>query len=46
MSPQRCSWCGGDLVVLGRLGTLWWFRCRDCGAEIRHRDEEGMPHGA
>jgi hypothetical protein len=28
-----CPVCGGPLGLLGHLGKLAWFRCRDCGAE-------------
>ena len=32
MSP--CPVCGGSAgVFLGRLGTVVWFSCRDCGCE-------------
>lgn len=29
----ECVHCGGDLVALGSLGNLEWFRCRHCGAD-------------
>lgn len=28
-----CSWCGGLLNFLGRLGSASWFRCSGCGME-------------
>lgn len=29
-----CNVCGSDTVsLLGRLGTLIWFRCRACGSD-------------
>lgn len=31
--PGRCRVCGGTLVVLGALGRVAHFRCRDCGAD-------------
>lgn len=36
-TPLECSACGGPLVVLGTLGRLEHFRCRNCGLE-RSRD--------
>ena len=35
-----CSFCGGPLVLLGRLGRLIWTRCRNCGAEHSHEGDE------
>lgn len=29
-----CPACDGDLVSLGALGRLSWFRCRHCGAQF------------
>ena len=29
-----CSLCGGGLVLLGKLGSLDHYRCRNCGAEM------------
>lgn len=35
-----CSFCGGVLCLLGRLGCLVHFRCRDCGMDHScHADE-------
>ena len=28
---MQCPICGGEGVLLGRLGLLLWYRCRDCG---------------
>ena len=28
-----CDCCGGDLHYIGRLGSLDWSRCRNCGSE-------------
>jgi hypothetical protein len=28
-----CLACGGLLALLGGLGRLTWFRCRDCGLD-------------
>ena len=30
---DRCETCGGPLVYLGDLGSLMWFKCRNCGLE-------------
>lgn len=30
---MTCDMCGGDLVELGLLGSLMWYRCRCCGWE-------------
>lgn len=31
--PDHCARCGGALQILGALGNLMHFRCRNCGAE-------------
>lgn len=28
-----CPACGGDVFLLGELGSLRWFRCRACGMD-------------
>ena len=28
-----CPACGGDVYLLGELGSLRWFRCRACGLD-------------
>lgn len=39
-----CPACGGPGVLLGTLGRLEHFRCRDCGAEFSRRpDQDGTP---
>lgn len=31
---MRCPTCGSRLhILLGRLGRLLWYRCRDCGID-------------
>ena len=30
-----CPCCSGPGIVLGSLGYIEWFRCRDCGMEYR-----------
>jgi tRNA(Ile2) C34 agmatinyltransferase TiaS len=31
MSNKNCHICGGHLQILGKLGLLKHFQCRDCG---------------
>lgn len=38
---MKCPLCGGLLVLLGKLGRLVWFRCRDCGMEFG-KDEKDV----
>ena len=38
---NNCQMCGGELVVLGRLGIRVHLRCRDCGMEESFLDEHG-----
>jgi hypothetical protein len=33
-----CYLCSGLLTFLGSLGSLTWYRCRSCGAEV------SLPH--
>ena len=35
---MECSICGGDLIYLGGLGSVDWFRCRNCGDEVMLTD--------
>ena len=56
-SLSLCPLCAGDGVLLGTLGRLRWFRCRDCGMNFSRQtgtrtktkstshQEEGEPHG-
>ena len=39
-SEMGCPMCGGPGVELGALGFRVHFRCRDCGMEFSHVDEE------
>lgn len=32
-ADETCNDCGGPLVVLGTLGSVTHFRCRDCGGD-------------
>lgn len=38
---MNCSICGGFLELLGKLGKLYWFRCRNCGMEFS-KDEKDV----
>lgn len=29
-----CKICGGDLILMGGLGNLKWFSCRNCGMQF------------
>jgi hypothetical protein len=31
MDEKTCSFCGGELYLLGQLGLRLHYRCRDCG---------------
>ena len=33
MSKSACGMCGGDVELLGTLGTIVWGRCVNCGAD-------------
>jgi hypothetical protein len=39
--PRECFACGGELSVLGALGSKVWFRCIACGAD-QHADDPGQ----
>ena len=52
----RCPVCPGQGSLLGRLGRLRWFRCRDCGMDFNRpcrtlrkdvpaREHQGACHG-
>ena len=47
MTNARCPACGWEASVLGTLGSLRHYRCRDCGAEfsrtIRRRARKPTP---
>lgn len=36
---MSCAVCGGDLTLLGKMGRLVWFRCRDCGMDQSTEDD-------
>ena len=35
--PPACPVCPGRGMVLGQLGRLRWYRCRDCGIDFSRR---------
>lgn len=37
---MECSMCGGPLDELGGLGSLMWYRCRNCGMECNKSAKE------
>lgn len=46
MSAPRCPACSGPGLLLGDLGNLRWFRCRDCGIHFhrkRHPRKQRSP---
>ena len=38
-SIMECGYCGGELVSLGTLGSIWHLRCRDCGVNWSYHVE-------
>lgn len=36
-----CPMCPGHGVLLGTLGAMRWFRCRDCGWDFARRRRTG-----
>lgn len=34
---NECQMCGGSLVLLGALGAVNWYRCRNCGMQFSRR---------
>ncbi len=37
MKNPECPYCSGLGMLLGGLGMLTWFRCRDCGGQFSRR---------
>ena len=37
MSAPCCPACPGSGMLLGCLGRLRWFRCRNCGIDFQRR---------
>jgi hypothetical protein len=40
MCQRQCALCGGALGVLGMLGRLVWWLCRDCGMQFSTSADE------
>jgi len=36
----NCSICEGELLPLGALGNIEYFRCRNCGAQFMFEKEK------
>lgn len=34
LEGEPCDVCGGQLMYMGALGKLEWYRCRNCGMEV------------
>lgn len=34
----ECPMCGGHAEVLGTLGAMEWYRCRNCGVNFNEGD--------
>lgn len=34
---MKCPLCSGPLMLLGTLGLLRWFRCRNCGMDCNKK---------
>jgi hypothetical protein len=37
---DSCPVCTGDLMSIGQLGNLEWYRCRQCGMELSQKVED------
>ena len=38
---RMCPACHSGIgLVLGRLGNMLWYRCRDCGMEFGHKEKK------
>lgn len=33
-APVVCSMCGGPGLLMGTLGKMQWYECRDCGMQF------------
>ncbi len=42
-NPLYCSLCGGPLMLLGKLGYLKHYTCRDCGMQFSRGKPPGSP---
>ena len=43
LEGEPCDVCGGPLNFMGTLGTLEWYRCRNCGTEIQSQAPRENP---
>lgn len=41
---MNCDFCGGTLNYLGRLGSVDWMRCEDCGMDSMHHSRGDAPN--
>jgi hypothetical protein len=41
MCERECALCGGPLGVMGMLGGLVWWLCRDCGMQFSSEYDSG-----
>lgn len=41
---RRCDHCGGDLFLLGSLGTRECYRCRHCGLMYSFKAAVKLPN--
>ena len=30
---RKCPFCGGEARIIGSVGTVFWVKCKECGAE-------------
>lgn len=30
-----CPFCGGEARIIGAVGTVFWVKCTECGAETQ-----------
>lgn len=42
-NPDQCPACGGPLMIIGRLGSVDHYRCRNCGMDSNvHQKRDGV----
>ena len=32
---RKCPFCGGEARIIGAVGTVFWVKCTECGAETQ-----------
>lgn len=32
---KKCPFCGGEARIIGAVGTVFWVKCTECGAETQ-----------